>query len=144
MLMEDDLISTLRDRCSSYPFMFARAATLEEIRAEEKRVGMMFPNQYCEFLKIWGGAMIGAYPIFGTDAVDLMDTRLNTVSSVTEFYREQGWRDVDSNLVVSQNHGGDPVLLTADGSLFVSSHDKIANTVSWSSFEDYIKWCLNR
>jgi len=141
--MNKKLLEKLKKMEVESPILFAPAASEAEIGCVEASLQSVFSMEYKEFLKIYGGAMPGPYPVFGINPIDLMDKRLNTVEIVTQYFRRQGWPKVDDGSVISCNHAGDPIILKNDGTVFMESHDGFGDE-SWNSFDDFLIWCINR
>lgn len=141
--MKEELLIKLKEIEKKFPFMFAAPATDQEIQKTEQRLGRTFSQHYKDFLGVYGGAMVGAYPIFGIHPVEPMDEALNTVELATERFANDGWEGLDAGIVISENHAGDPAILKNDGSVHLGSHDGTGQLI-WNNFDDFLSWCLER
>lgn len=141
--MKQEFLIKLKEMEKKFPFMFSAPASDKEIEQVEELLNVTLSEQYKTFLKHYGGAMVGPYPIFGPRPVESMDVSLNTVESVTAKFRKDGWDGADMGAIISENHAGDPVILKNNGSVFLGSHDG-AEQLSWSNFDEFLSWCLNR
>jgi hypothetical protein len=122
---------------AEYPILKAEPVALEEVK---KSIGENVSSDYLEFVSRYGGAIVGAYPIYGLRYAEAMEKR--TVLEITQQYREQNWRGVKKWLIISSDHAGNPFGLDSESRVWISDHDfgevkQIAN-----SFEEFIQWCL--
>ncbi|WP_428145560.1 SMI1/KNR4 family protein [Delftia acidovorans] len=134
--------SNIIDLKNSYPFMFSEGVSQSEIQKLIDVYHGLVSSQYQEFLKFSGGAIIGAYPLYGVSSVELMDAHFNTVSKVTNKYEDDGMIEKGRFLVISENHAGDPICLNVDGSVVEFSHDGFQEK-SWEDFNGFIEWCAD-
>ncbi|WP_280191011.1 SMI1/KNR4 family protein [Delftia sp. PS-11] len=128
---------------NNYPFMFSEGAGENKIQELIEIYHDLLSSQYQEFLRFSGGAVIGAYPVYGVSSVDLMDAHFNTANKVTKKYEEDGMIEKGRFLVISENHAGDPIYLNLDGSVVESSHDGFQYK-SWENFNEFIKCCAGK
>jgi hypothetical protein len=140
--MNEKLRARLKAGEAAFPALFASAASPAEVQRAEASLQAVFSTEYKEFLDMYGGAMPGAWPVFGTRPVDVMGQRLNTVEAVTRHFRKQGWPHTEDAAVISENHAGDPVILKNDGTVFVGSHDGFGEQ-TWRDFDEFLDWLLN-
>jgi len=134
--------SNIIDLKNSYPFMFAEGVSQSEIQKLVDVYHGLVSSQYQEFLKFSGGAIIGAYPLYGVSSVELMDAHFNTVSKVTNKYEDDRMIEKGRFLVISENHAGDPICLNMDGAVVEFSHDGFQEK-SWEDFNGFIEWCAD-
>lgn len=122
-----------------------KADTVEEkeISAAEEKLGFDFDPDYRDFVKRYGGAVVGPFPIFGLRHAEPMDDTQWSVIDVTEHYQQEGWRGVDDWYIVSVDHADNPVGLDSDGIVYKSDHDFGVVEKMADSFEEYILGCLN-
>jgi|GEM_PF-6696710 len=73
--MRNKLYGKLQQCKEQYPFLFASPIMVDDFKVIEAYAGWRMPEQYAEFLKFSSGAIVGAYPIFGTEGIELMGGR---------------------------------------------------------------------
>ena len=123
---------------SAYPFMVSRAATTGEIADTEAKLGVGLHADYATFLTHYGGAMLGAFPLFGVHPVEVMGQALNTVLDVTLFFRSQQWPHLGLNVVVSEDHAGNAIWMDDQGKLLSYDHDSGSLAVVADSLDHFI------
>ena len=122
----------------AYPFMVSRPATADEITDVEAKLGVPLHADYSNFLTHCGGAMLGAFPLFGVHPVEVMGGALNTVLDVTTFFRNQHWPHLGLNIVVSEDQAGNAIWMNDQGRLVRYDHDFGDVTVVADSLDHFI------
>ena len=138
--MMTDTKERLEERFAESPIVRASNAPSDaEIDEAAQALGVLFDSDYREFVRLYGGAMVGPYPIFGLRPVEVMDDELWAVVTVTERYRETGIAKIAEWYVVSEDHAGNPVGVDAEGKVWTYDHDFGGPAVIASSFEEYLR-----
>ena len=142
--MMNDTTARLNERFEESPIMRANdSPSDEEIDHAAQGLGVAFDSDYREFVKQYGGAMVGPYPIFGLRPVEVMDDDLWSVVKVTKRYRKMAIAEIAQWYVVSEDHSGNPVGIDAEGNVWIYDHDFGGPSIIASSFEAYLrKMCL--
>lgn len=123
--------------------MAAESVSDEEISEAEEKLNVEFDPSYREFLRKYGGALVGPYPIIGLRHAEPMDDALWSVVDVTDYYRREGWNGANDWYIISTDHADNPVGIDADGVVYKSDHDfGVIEKVS-DSFEGYLVLCLD-
>jgi cell wall assembly regulator SMI1 len=134
----------LDEQFARYPFLRAGTAEAVAVDVASAAVGLSFPDDYREFLLKHGGAIVGPYPVFGVRPVEAMGNEWSVVEMNRRF-RADRWPGVDSWLIVSADHAGNPMGIDSDGHVLISDHDLGGISVTADSFEDFLrKRCLRR
>jgi hypothetical protein len=136
--MRDDTWKRLEDEFSNFPMLQAGSVPLEEIDAASAEIGRAFPDDYREFLNRYGGAVVGPYRIFGLRRTELM-AKAWSVIEMNRKVREQQYPAIDTWLVISEDHAGNPFGIAPDGKVYVSDHDFGQIVLTADSFEDFIR-----
>lgn len=124
-----------------FPFKCAGQVDEREIREAEGALGRQFPPDYFEFLKRYGGAIVGPYPVFGLRKAPRMGKAYSVVE-VTNEYRGSGYPFRDW-IIISEDHAGNPIGLAPDGRVYTFDHDFRQTLQIADSFEGYLrKECL--
>lgn len=122
-----------------------RAANLpdaEEISEAESKLGLKFCKDYAEFVLRYGGAIVGAFPVFGLRPVLAMGNPWSVVA-VTLQFREQVWPGTADWYVVSEDGFGNPIGIAADGAVMISDHDAGEIAPLEANFEAFLlQHCL--
>lgn len=128
---------------SEFPFMKSESVSEEEILDAEGKLNVKLDPGYRDFVRRYGGAMVGPYPIIGLRHAEPMDSERWSVVDVTDYYRREGWNGVDDWCIISVDHADNPIGLNSEGAVYKSDHDfgvieKIAD-----SFEEFLTMCLD-
>lgn len=141
--MRNQTWQILDDRFSESPILRAEGVSLSEVADAEREVGVKLAEDYKEFIRRYGGAIVGPYPIFGLRNVEPMGNG-STLLEVTKSFRRQPWPGVENWAVISTDHCGNPIGLDADGKVWISDHDAGAIQLLAPNFEAYLrKRCLH-
>lgn len=108
-----------------FPTLAGPKATGENLLALEEAVGCHVPTELREFLSELGSMMVGSLPIFGVEPAEVMGVDDTIDAETLRFRREPAWRLPPDALVISNDGRGNPVVLTADGRVFLHDHDAI-------------------
>lgn len=137
--MRLDTLQALEKMFLDSPMMRADGVPTDmEIADASDRLGITFPNDYVEFLRRFGGAMVGPYPVFGLRPVDVMESERWSVVEITELTRDSlneagGW------VVFSEDHGGNPIGFDSSGSVTIYDHDFGGSSKIANDFEGYLR-----
>jgi len=127
-----------------WPEDVAGAVPAEEVDVALEGLGLAVPVDFREFLCRYGAAMVGAYPIFGMRPVEDLGNSWSLLKN-NAWFRQQGWPGVDSLLVFSQDHGGNPFGFASDSTVWLSDHDIGETEIVASSFEEFLRRkCLDQ
>ena len=141
--MREDTLRLLERDFQRFPFLRAEPVPEEEVNGASDEVGVAFSPDYREFVKLFGGAIVGAFPIIGLRAAEPMGRRQSSVVVATQHFRDEEWPGADSWAVISIDQAGNPIGLAADGSIWISDHDFGQVQRIAGSFEEFLrKWCL--
>lgn len=138
MTMRADTLQELERDRERYPMLYGTPAVEEIIEEASEQIGMPFPNEYREFLTRFGGAIVGAYPVFGVTPVEELGNRWSVVD-INRTYRDDQWPGISEWLIVSADHAGNPIGIVPDGTVWLSDHDFGEIVPIATSFEDFIR-----
>lgn len=108
-----------------------------EIASAESELGCKFDPDYATFLRRYGGATIGAMPVFGLRPVEVMGNPWSMVE-ITREYRSQQWPGTIRWYVVSEDGYGNPIGIDPNGRVFLSDHDSGEIIEMAPSFEAFL------
>jgi len=141
--MNQKTIQKLNKVYADFPFSKAtKPALIEDVKLLESNLGFDLPEDYKQFLSLYGAGSVGRNPIFGFGSSKDMGLSQGSAWDETLLHREQKWQGTENWLVFSVDRSGNPIGLDCNGAVWVSDHnygsiDKLAD-----SFEDYLwKWC---
>lgn len=120
--MNKATLERLRAEARSFPMMFATGVPDFEIEAAEAALGCEFTEAYVQFLREFGGAMVGSEPILGLRRADVMGVDAWSVVEATRRFRADGWAGADDRYVVSIDGAGNPIGVGRDGAVYLSDH----------------------
>lgn len=143
VIMRNQTWQALEDCFSGATILKAEAVEPAEVTAAEREIGIGLPKDYKEFICRYGGAIVGAYPIYGLRRAEPMGDDKSSFLEVTKSFRLDHWPGTDKWVIISIDHAGNPVGLDADGKVWISDHDARAIQLLAPNFEAYLrKWCL--
>jgi len=142
--MRNDTWEALEAQFAQHPVMRAESVPQAEFDTAVVGLSIPVPADFREFVLMYGGAIVGPYPIFGLRAAAAMGVGEGSFLEITSHFREDGWPGVDQWLVISMDHAGNPVGVAEDGQVWCSDHDAGEIVLVASSFEAYLRLsCLN-
>ena len=141
--MRNEIWQALDDLFSRTPILKAEGVEPDEIATAEHEVGVALDEDYKEFVRRYGGAIVGPFPIFGLRKAVPMGKDEGSFVEITESFRQQRWPAVEKWAIISMDHSGNPVGLDDTGKVWISDHDARAVQVIAANFEEYLrKRCL--
>ncbi|MGH7857284.1 MAG: SMI1/KNR4 family protein [Candidatus Binatia bacterium] len=132
----------LRSHFTRFPFLVGGEVSEQEIENAERELGRSFPPAYREFVLRFGGGVVGSLSIAGLRFVPAMGSEERSVIELTRRFQEDGWAAPDW-LVISIDHGGNPLGLAKDGSVWRFDHDFGGLSLVSETFDDFVaKQCF--
>jgi len=142
--MRNETWQALDELFSKTPILKAEGVEPDEISAAEQDVGVVLDADYKEFVRRYGGAIVGPFRVFGLRKAVPMGKNEESFVQVTKTFRRQRWPGVEKWAVISTDHGGNPVGLDAEGKVWIYDHDARVAQVIAANFEGYLrKQCLS-
>lgn len=105
-------IDTLGKKC-------CKGVSDDIIKDMESELGLKFTEDYIEFLRCYGEAILGGYSVHGYADVSIHG-RVGSVVEKTEFYRDSDWPGIEDWYIISDDGRGNPIGCRADGSVWLS------------------------
>lgn len=140
--MREETWARLEGEFAQFPVMRAEPATSQEVAAAAQALGRNFHDDYAEFLRRYGGATVGSYPVFGIRVAEVMGNR-DTVVEMTRRFQAQGWPGTSEWYIISMDGAGNPIGVSQDGKVWISDHDVGEVSVIANDFEDFlVRRCL--
>jgi hypothetical protein len=142
--MQDQTWQALDNLFSRMPILKAETVESCEISDAEREVGIPLADDYKEFIRRYGGAIVGPFRVFGLRKAVPMARYEGSFVEVTKTFRLQRWPGVEKWAIISTDHAGNPIGLDRTGKIWISDHDAGAAQVIAANFEEYLrKRCLN-
>lgn len=127
-----------------FPFVRAGGVPYEEIDTASQDFGFPLPNGYREFIHRHGGAIVGAFSVYGIGASKMMGNNSDSVFKVTDHFRAKDWPGVADWLIISMDHAGNPVGMDRDGRVWISDVVHGCIDPMAEDFEGYlVNWCFD-
>ncbi len=135
--MKQESWARLEEEFDRFPQLRGEGAPGAEVDAAASQVGVAFPDDYRDFVARYGGAIVGAYPVFGLRPVEPMGNEWSVVA-VNQRYRTEDWPGIGDWLIVSADHAGNPIGIGTDGRVRISDHDFGGVAVVAENFEEFL------
>jgi hypothetical protein len=141
--MIEETIHVLEERFRACPPNKGEAVELPEIEAAARVVGVPFGVDYTDFIRRYGGGVVGAYEIVGLRRAKYMGGDIADVMDLTKHFRDQGWPGAERWAVFSVDQGGNPIGLDDNGKVWLSDHDAKQVVAICETFEQFLRtWAL--
>ena len=137
--MRQDTWDALDALFSKHPVMRAEPVPRDEVDSAFADLRFPVVTDFRDFVRRYGGAIVGPYPIFGLRQAVAMGGEEVSFVAVTHNFRDQVWRGVDDWLVVSMDHAGNPIGISKDGRVWCSDHDAGEIVLVASTFEEFLR-----
>ncbi|TDU63234.1 SMI1/KNR4 family protein SUKH-1 [Prosthecobacter fusiformis] len=135
--MNEKLLKWLKQDQLQTPFMYGEAVPESELANVEKQIGFYLPDDYRQFVIIFGGGTVMSEHIFGlrlSETLGVDDLALIQ----TKRFREDGWPGVEQLLVISIDPSGNPIGLNKSGEIIMSDIDVGVVKVVAPDFGSYL------
>ncbi|MFA6958486.1 MAG: SMI1/KNR4 family protein [Thermoanaerobaculia bacterium] len=140
--MTDDTWNALDSDFAEFPSLRSGGASQSEIDLAAQEIGLPFPRDYEEFLRRYGAAMVGSYPIFGLRQVEAMGTCWSVVQ-MNEHFKKMNWPGTNDWVIFTNDLGGNPLGFDRRGRVSISDTDFGEISEISTSFEEFLrKKCL--
>jgi hypothetical protein len=140
--MTQSMWRLLDDDFRRYPRLAGTPAGDDEIDEAAIALEWQLPPDYRDFLRRYGSAIVGRYPIYGIRPALILGRDWSVVE-INRRYREDQWPGVDGWLIISTDHGGNPFGFAPDGRIWISDHEFGVIEPVAENFEHFLrKECL--
>ena len=133
--MRPSTVERLKHRLDS-PILVGEGVSEDEIAGAETLLEVTVVADYRWFLRTYGGAMVGSFPIYGLRCAEVMGDL--SVIDATRLSRRNGNKLTQDVVVVSTDGWGNPIGLAKDGRVWLSDHDSGDDVLIAESFEDLL------
>lgn len=142
--MKKETRDKLNEIFKDSPFLIGGSSSDSEIKSAQEVLGVSFSSDYVDFIKETGGAIVGAFPVFGLRHAEPMDDCLWSVVDVTMKFRNDKWPHSTDWYVVSTDHSGNPIGIDKNGAALSYDHDRGQIYKIADSFEDLLLYFLEQ
>src|SRR5688500_5092457 len=111
--MKDTTWNALDAHFAKYPTLKSDGVPDADLTQASEQIGRELPAEYREFVARYGGAVVGAYPVFGLRPVEALGNDWS-VTEMNRVFRSQQWDGVDDWVIVSMDHSGNPIGIGPD------------------------------
>ena len=141
--MRPETLARLEEEFRSFPVMSSGPPAESEWKTELARLDFPPPQDYVEFIRRFGGSIVGSYSIVGVGASSAMGSEEESVAEFTAMYRADGWPGSDDWIVFSKDLAGNPIGLDKNGAVWTWDHDSRETVQLADSFELFlVEHCL--
>ncbi len=125
--------------------LYGGQCTDPEIMQAETHLLVKFCSEYREFLRLYGGGIVGSYFIYGLKKQLSMSKDFWSVVQNTNFYKHtQKWPGIEDWYIISDDGRGNPIGCKPDGSVWLSDHDAGFEQVKLAeNFEEFLEKILD-
>lgn len=135
--MIDSTWKLLDEEFNRFPALKGGEVPFEEIDAASDAIGISFPQEYRDFIRRYGSAIVGSFPIFGLRPIDALGNQWSVIDT-NRYYRRQQWIGVESWLIVSADLSGNPIGIDTQGVVWLSDHDYGSIEELARTFEEFL------
>ncbi len=141
--MTNTMTNLLDAEFAEFPVLVAGPTSLKVVEDIQDFAGFIVPESYRDFVVRYGGAIVGAYSVFGSGASTAMGTNESSVVEVTNRFRAENWPGSEDALVISMDLAGNAIMLRKDGKIVCFDHDVGETDILALTFEAFIiDFCL--
>lgn len=133
----------LEAQFARFPGSRAEGATNAKISQVELALDRSFDEDYREFLRRYGSAIVGSGPIYGVNPCSFLGESSWSVLEMTKRFRQEGWPGVEDWYIISGDGRGNPIGIDRKGRVWMSDHDVGDIPLIARSFEKYILMLLS-
>lgn len=141
--MNAETVRRLEQEFHAFPVMTSGAPNAADWEDELNRLDFSPSDDYVEFVRRFGGSIVGPYTIVGTGASPAMGQEERSVSEFTEIFRTDRWPGTENWIVFSKDLGGNPIGMDKGGTIWSWDHDAGEMICLADSFEEFLlAYCL--
>jgi hypothetical protein len=141
--MKPKTLARLEEEFRSFPVMSSGPPAESAWKMELARLDFSPPEDYVEFIRRFGGSIVGSYSIIGVGASSAMGSEEESVADFTAMFRADGWPGSDDWIVFSKDLAGNPIGLDKNGAVWTWDHDSREIVKLADSFELFlVEHCL--
>jgi hypothetical protein len=142
--MKTSTLQAIAEHHAEFPQSQADGVGQPEIQEASRALGVVFPDDYREFLTRYGGGHIGSYAIAGLRKWGFAANDDWNVVDQTMHFRSQKWPGTEQWAVFTNDGSGNPIGFDESGRVWLSDHDSCEIVGLELSFEDWVRcWALD-
>lgn len=136
--MRDSTWNALEQKFAAFPFLRGTGASTDEVDEVSRILARPLPQDYREFLRRYGAAIVGAYPIFGVREVEPLGTSWSVIK-MNDHFRKINWSGVTEWVIFSNDLAGNPYGFDDDGSVWISDEEFGEISRVYDDFEQFLR-----
>jgi hypothetical protein len=142
--MKQEITAGLQQEFSRWEGSVASPVPYAEIQAAEATLGVKFPEDYREFIREFGGAVIRGASILGLRQPPLMPDEPPSVVDQSLLFRSELPEPYGKMVVISVDDAGNPIgFLPPDPTILTFDHNFGGRHDLSPSFEEYVELLLS-
>jgi hypothetical protein len=138
-LMRQDTWDAINTTLKRFPDLRAEGVEFVEIEMAALELEVRFPVDYAEYLRRYGSAQMGHYPIFGPRRSSLMGRIHGTVVEATRRFRRYHSPESKEWIIFSMDSSGNPIGFDEGGKVWVHHQETGERKAMAESFEAYLR-----
>lgn len=139
--MKPETLNQMSDLYSEPEGFRSEKISDKELLDFENKIALKLDPDFKEFVHLFGGAFVGALPVYGVKVLELMGGDGSCLER-TQWYRKEYPEEIDSRCyVISEDLGGNPIYMReGDARVFIIDHDlgTGGEEVLHESFNDFL------
>jgi hypothetical protein len=141
--MKRNTIDSLKRGFDRHPILSSGAPDTQLWDSELARLDLTPADDYIEFIRLFGGSIVGSYTIVGVGASPAMGAEESSVVELTRTFRADGWPGTEQWIVFSNDLAGNPIGMDRHGVIWTWDHDSGQTMQLADSFESFLtEHCL--
>ena len=114
-----------------------------EIRQAEASIGVVLPDDYRDFIRRYGGAIVRSAAILGLRRCEFCDLEPSTFPEQTALFRQELPNDYSKMVVISVDGAGNPIgFLNGNSAIFVYDFNFGGRHDLAPSFSEFVRLAL--
>ncbi len=136
--MDSKTIRRLEKEFQAFPVMTSGAPDAATWDDELAKLDFRPSEDYVEFIRRFGGSIVGPYTVVGIGVSPAMGQEERSVSAFTGIFRADDWPGTENWIVFSKDLGGNPIGMDIGGIVWSWDHDAGEMICLADSFERFL------
>lgn len=141
--MNEELQELLTAQFAQWPQAVAEPVPDAEIRQAEASLGVVLPDDYRDFIRRYGGAVVRSASVLGLRRCEFCDDEPSTFPEQTTRFRQELPNEYSQMVVISVDGAGNPIgFLNGKPTIFVFDFNFGGRHDLAPSFSEYVRLAL--
>jgi hypothetical protein len=142
--MKPETRRAIEEHYAEFPQSHSGGVGESEIQEASRTMGIVFPDDYREFLTRYGGGHIGSYAVAGLRKWGFAANDDWNIVDQTMHFRNQKWPGTEQWAVFTSDGSGNPIGFDDSGRVWLSDHDSCEIVGLELDFELWVRcWALD-